>query len=100
MPPATSSSASSRSASRRPGRSSGSIAGLIVHGLPDDELARYREGIEAVSADDVRTAARAHLHLERAGIVLVGDAEKIAADVEAAGIGSVEVVRDEAATPA
>jgi zinc protease len=83
-----------------PGPVVGSIAGLIVHGLPDDELARYREGIEAVSADDVRTAARAHLHLERAGIVLVGDAEKIAADVEAAGIGPVEVVRDEAATPA
>lgn len=83
-----------------PGPVVGSIAGLIVHGLPDDELARYREGIEGVSADDVRTAARAHLHLERAGIVLVGDAEKIAAEVEAAGIGPVHVVRDEAGTPA
>jgi zinc protease len=82
-----------------PGPVVGSIAGLLVHGLPDDELARYRDGIEAVSVDDVRTAARAHLHLERAGIVLVGDAERIAADVEAAGVGPVEVVRDEAPAP-
>ena len=83
-----------------PGPVVGSIAGLVVHGLPDDELARYRDGIEAVSVADVRTAARAHLHLERAGIVLVGDAERIAADVEKAGIGPVEVVRDEASTSA
>ena len=83
-----------------PGPVVGSIAGLIVHGLPDDELARYRDGIEAVGADDVRTAARAHLHLERAGIVLVGDADGIAADVEAAGFGPLEVVRDEVSAPA
>ena len=83
-----------------PGPVVGSIAGLVVHDLPDDELARYRDGIEAVGADDVRMAARAHLHLERAGIVLVGDAERIASDVEAAGFGPLEVVRDEAASPA
>jgi predicted Zn-dependent peptidase len=83
-----------------PGPVVGSIAGLIVHGLPDDELARYRDGIEAVGVDDVRTAARAHLHLERAGIVLVGDADRIAADVEAAGFGPLDVVREETATPA
>jgi zinc protease len=82
-----------------PGPVVGSIAGLIVHELPDDELARYRDGIEAVSADDVRLAARAHLHLERAGIVLVGDAERIAPEVEAADFGTVVVVRDEAASP-
>jgi predicted Zn-dependent peptidase len=83
-----------------PGPVVGSIAGLVVHDLPDDELARYRDGIEAVGADDVRMAARAHLHLERAGIVLVGDAERIASDVEAAGFGPLRVVRDEAASPA
>ncbi|HEX7473632.1 MAG TPA: pitrilysin family protein [Candidatus Limnocylindrales bacterium] len=83
-----------------PGPVVGSIAGLVVHGLPDDELARYRDGIEAVNADDVRTAARAHLHIERAGIVLVGDAERIAAEVEAGDFGPLEVVRDEVASPA
>ena len=31
-----------------PGPVVGSIAGLVVHDLPDDELARYRDGIEAV----------------------------------------------------
>ena len=37
-----------------PGPVAGSLAGLFVHDLPDDELARYRGAIEAVTADDVR----------------------------------------------
>jgi zinc protease len=78
-----------------PGPVVGSIAGLVVHDLPDDELARYRPGIEAVSVDDVHTAAREHLLLDRAAIVLVGDADAIASDVEAAGLGQFEIVRDD-----
>ena len=35
----------------------GALSGLVVHGLPDDELDRYRPAIAAVGADEVRTAA-------------------------------------------
>ncbi len=35
----------------------GALSGLVVHGLPDDELDRYRPAVAAVSADDVRAAA-------------------------------------------
>ena len=56
--PATSSSASSRSGSRRPGPIVGALSGLVVHELPDDELARYRPAIEAVTIEDVQEAAR------------------------------------------
>ena len=55
----------------------------------------YRPAIEAVTADDVLAAARAHLDLERLGIILVGDADAVAADVEALGLGDLEVVREE-----
>lgn len=71
------------------------VGGLVTYELPDDELDRYRPAIEAVTADDVLAAARAHLDLERLGVVVVGDADAVAADVEALGIGDVEVVRDE-----
>jgi zinc protease len=67
----------------------------VTYGLPDDELERYRPAIEAVSAADVVAAARAHLDLERLAVVLVGDADAVAADVDALGLGELEVVRDE-----
>ena len=78
-----------------PGPVVGAIAGLVVHDLPDDELARYRPAIEAVTADDVHRAASDHLRLEEAAIVLVGDADVIGADVEKAAFGAFEIVRDE-----
>jgi zinc protease len=77
-----------------PGPIVGALSGLVVHGLPDDELARYRGAIEAVTADDVLAAAQAHLDLEHLAIVLVSDADRIAGDLESAGFGRVEVVRE------
>ena len=77
-----------------PGPVAGSLAGLFIHDLPDDELARYRPAIEAVTADDALRVAREHIHPERCAIVLVGDHDKIGADLEAAGIAPVDVVVD------
>jgi len=56
-----------------------------VNGLPDDELARYRGQVEAVTAQDVRKAAQDHIHPDRLAIVLVGDADVVGKDLEAAG---------------
>jgi zinc protease len=71
------------------------LSGLVIHDLPDDELATYRERIDAVSADDVLAAARSHLHLERAAAVLVGDASVVGSSLEVVGFGPVEVIRDD-----
>lgn len=71
------------------------LAGLATAQLPDDELARYRPGISTVSVADVRRAAAEHLHPDRAAIVLLGDADRIAGDVEAAGLGDVEILRED-----
>src|SRR4051812_27354874 len=46
----------------------GALGGLAVHGLPIDELVRYREHIEAVDVAAVTAAARDHLHVDRAAI--------------------------------
>ncbi|HEX8024954.1 MAG TPA: pitrilysin family protein [Candidatus Limnocylindrales bacterium] len=72
----------------------GSIAGLIVQGLPYDELARYRPAIEAVSTADVRAVAEAQLHPDRAAIVLTGDADGFLPALEAAGLGEITVERE------
>lgn len=78
-----------------PGPIVGALAGIVVHDLPDDELARYRAEVETVTVDDVLAAARSHIDLEHAAIVLVGDADRILPDLEAAGFTGIDVVRDE-----
>jgi predicted Zn-dependent peptidase len=78
-----------------PGPVVGALSGIVVHELPDDELARYRPQIEAVTVDDVLRAARDRVHPDRAAIVLVGDADAFGPALEAAGFGHMEVERDE-----
>jgi len=78
-----------------PGPVAGSLAGLFIHDLPDDELDRYRAAIEAVTAADVQRVARDHIRPEAAAIVLVGDHEAFGSALDAAGVGDVEVTRDE-----
>jgi zinc protease len=73
----------------------GALGGLVVHELPVDELIGYRAAIEAVGSDEVAAAARAHLHVDEAAIVLVGDADAFGAALEAANLGRVVVERDE-----
>jgi predicted Zn-dependent peptidase len=77
-----------------PGPVVGSLAGLFIHDLPDDELARYRAAIESVTADDVLRVARDQIHPDAAAMVLVGDHDRFGGDLEAAALGPVEVVRD------
>lgn len=74
----------------------GALGGLVVQGLPDDELSRYRPAIQAVSADDVIAAARTHVRPDEAAIVLVGDADAFLPSLEAAGLGPIAVERDPA----
>lgn len=82
-----------------PGPIVAALGGLVTFGLPADELDRYRPAIDAVTAADVLAAARSHLHVERLAVIVVGDADAVGADLEKAGIGDVEVVR-EPETPA
>jgi len=78
-----------------PGAVVAALGGLFVHSLPDDELGRYRRLVEAVTAADVQTAARDHIDPERVAIVVVGDADAIGHDLEAAAFGELEIVRED-----
>lgn len=75
----------------------GAVAGLVVHGLEEDELERYRPAVAAVSADDVLAAARRHIDPARASVVVVGDAARFLEALETAGLEDIELVSDEGA---
>jgi hypothetical protein len=79
-----------------PGAVAGALSGLAIHGLPVEELIEYRRRIEAVGIDEVAAAAREHLRIDEAAIVLVGDADAIGPLLEAAGLGTVAIEHDEA----
>jgi zinc protease len=69
------------------------IAEVHTYALDADYLEKFRHRIEAVGVADVAAAARRHLHLHRLAITVVGNADAIADDLRALGIG--EIVRHE-----
>jgi len=78
-----------------PGAVVAALAGLFVNELPDDELARYRSEVEAVTIERIQAAAQDHIHPDRLAIVAVGDADAVAAELGSAGFGELEVIREE-----
>jgi zinc protease len=79
-----------------PGAIAAALSGLAIHGLPVEELIEYRRRIEAVGIEEAAAAAREHLHIDEAAIVLVGDADAIGPLLEAADLGTVVIEHDEA----
>jgi zinc protease len=55
---------------------------IKMHGLPDDYLQTYREGVQAVTREGVRGAAQKLVTPERAAVVIVGDASAVRAQAE------------------
>jgi zinc protease len=74
------------------GQVAGALSGLVVLGLPDDELDRYRPMIARVSRDDVLAAARRRIRPDDLSIVVVGDASQVEAPLRDAGLGELTVV--------
>jgi zinc protease len=74
------------------GQVAAALSSLVVLGLPDDELDRYRPMIARVSRDDVMTAARGRIRPDDLSIVVVGDASLIEAPLRDAGLGELTVV--------
>ena len=65
------------------------LVDLDVQGLPPDSLDTYRDRVLGATLEDVQRAARERLHPERAAIVAVGPAAKLAPALE--GLGPVEI---------
>jgi zinc protease len=69
---------------------------LAFYGYPEDYLARYRDRIAAVTANDVQRAALEFIDLSRQQIVLVGDPAEFRDDLAGLGLLVVDVDLDEA----
>ncbi len=69
------------------------VSQLVVYGLPDDHFDGYRERMRSVDVASAAAAAARHIRPEEAQIVVVGDADAVADDLDALGLGSMEVVR-------
>jgi zinc protease len=67
------------------------IEPLAVYGLADDWWQTYRDHLEAVGADEVLSAASDLLHPDQWLMLVVGDAESVRAEIEATGLGSLEL---------
>lgn len=69
------------------------VSQLVVYELPDDHFDRYRTRMRSVTTEAAAEAARRHIRPEEAQVVLVGDADAVGHEVEALGLGAVEVIR-------
>ena len=75
----------------------GALGGLVALDLPDDELDRYRPGVAAVTAADVRDAANRHIRPDELVVVVVGDAATVEPELRGLGLGDVAVTPADAA---
>jgi zinc protease len=64
---------------------------LAVYDLPDEWWHAYRSRLEAVTPADVQSVARELVRPDEALILVVGDASKVATDLEALDLGEVRV---------
>ena len=75
-----------------PGAIALQILNVLFFGLDVDELETYRERVNAVSPDDIQRVARRYLQPSRLSIVLVGDASRFSAELEALGFEDYELI--------
>jgi zinc protease len=82
-----------------PGAVAHGLGELVVHGHPDDHFDRLRREIEAVSLADVNAAAKTRLRPDDLVAVVVGDADSVLPGLTDAGLGPIEIVRDNGGRP-
>ena len=65
---------------------------LFVYDLPPDYFSTYVERIRAVRPEDVHQAAQKYIRPDRFAVVIVGDASKVRASVEALKLGPLKML--------
>ena len=70
---------------------SAALANAVVYDLPSDYYETYRANIQAVTAEQVLSAARRHLRPEALQTMIVGNVSAIREAVGALGLGTMEI---------
>ena len=65
---------------------------LFIYDLPPDYFSTYVERIRAVRPEDVHQAAQKYIRPDRFAVVIVGDASKVRASVEALKLGPLKMM--------
>jgi zinc protease len=68
------------------------IEPLVNYGLPDDYWQTYRDRLDGVTEADIRSAANELIDPGQLLCLVVGDAAKVRAELEATGVGPMEIV--------
>lgn len=76
------------------------IAEMVVFDLPGDYYHTYRGMVREVTRDQAAEAARRHIRPDELCTVIVGDADEVAPELEALGVGPVSVHDEGAEAPA
>jgi zinc protease len=71
------------------------LAELFIYDLPDSYLADFSERVLAVTGEEVLQAARAHLHPQRAVVLVVGDSERLVPQIAELGLPDPRIVTTE-----
>ena len=64
----------------------------VFYDLPLEEIATYRERVQAVTPDDVQRVARAYLSPDRLSVVLVGNAAAFVPQLKSLGFNEFEII--------
>jgi predicted Zn-dependent peptidase len=68
------------------------VTQMVLYNLPDDYFTAFVPLIEQVTADDVTRVAAAHLDPSRLTTLVVGDVDRVAADLGRLGMGELVVL--------
>jgi zinc protease len=68
------------------------VLNAVFYDLPLDEIATYRERVQAVTPDDVQRVARAYLSPDRLSVVLVGNAAAFVPQLKSLGFNEFEII--------
>jgi predicted Zn-dependent peptidase len=69
-----------------------SVAQLALHDLPDRYFEEFVPQLEAVTLEEVSSAAQRYLHPDRMATVIVGDPERVIQTVGRLGLGEPQTV--------
>ena len=76
------------------------LAGVFIYGLPEDYIATYQARVRAVPVEEAARVARERLRPDRFAITVVCDASAVAGELDALGLGPVQIVSAEEEAPA
>jgi zinc protease len=69
-----------------------SVINAVFYELPIEEVATYRERVQAITPDDILRVSREYVHPDRLSVVLVGNAKAFVSSLRAVGFTDFDVI--------